>query len=102
MTTSIYFVLIIAGVAANSSFFSERLFYLLPLKGGRKGGWWRLLELVTWYFVCGGMAYFAEKRLGPVHSQKWEFYTVTVCLFLVFAAPGFIYRYLWRRTAAEA
>ncbi|HCA27474.1 MAG TPA: DUF2818 domain-containing protein [Betaproteobacteria bacterium] len=102
MTISIYFVLILAGVTANLSFFSERLFYLLPLKRGRKAGGWRMLELVTWYFICGGVAYLMEKRLGPVHHQKWEFYTVTACLFLVFAAPGFIYRYLWRRTAAEA
>ena len=41
----------------------------------------------------------SESRAGPVYRQRWEFYAVTVCLFLVFAYPGFIYRYLWRRPA---
>jgi hypothetical protein len=38
-----------------------------------------------------------EQQIAPRHSQNWEFYAVTACLFLVFAFPGFTYRYLWRR-----
>jgi hypothetical protein len=34
-----------------------------------------------------------EKKLnGEIYAQDWEFYAVTLCLFLVFALPGFIYR----------
>ncbi len=102
MITSIYFVLIVAGVAANLPFLNERLFLLLPLKSGRKAGQWRALELVTWYFVSGVIAYLVEGRIGPVHHQRWEFYVTTSALFLVFASPGFIYRYLWRHTVAAA
>lgn len=59
---------------------------------------WRLLELVTLYFVLGGIALLTEKKImGQTASQHWEFYATTACLFLVLATPGFIYRYLWRR-----
>jgi hypothetical protein len=30
---------------------------------------------------------------GEIYSQDWEFYAVALCLFLVFALPGFIYRH---------
>ncbi|HLA39718.1 MAG TPA: DUF2818 family protein, partial [Candidatus Glassbacteria bacterium] len=43
------------------------------------------------------LAWLVEKNLGPVHPQRWEFYATTACLFLVFAYPGFVYRFLWRR-----
>ena len=29
---------------------------------------------------------------------NWEFYAVTGSLFLVFAFPGFVYRYFWQRS----
>ena len=30
-------------------------------------------------------------------NLKWEFYAITFCLFRVFAYPGLIYRYFWRK-----
>lgn len=97
MNAAIVFLLLITFLAANLPWFSERLFYAIPLKNGKHLGW-RLLELVILYFVMGGIAYVTEKNImGQAASQHWEFYAVTACLFLVFAFPGFVYRYLWRR-----
>lgn len=33
------------------------------------------------------------KITGGNYSQQWEFYVATLCLFVVFALPGFIYHY---------
>ena len=69
------------------------------LKSGAvaKGLFWRFLELVVMFFVVGGIAMLLEGKLGDIHRQKWEFYAITAPLFVVFAYPGFVYRYLWRR-----
>jgi hypothetical protein len=96
MNTLHVVLILLALLAANLPWFSERLFYLLPLRDKHVG--WRLLELVILYFVVGGIALFAESaRMGQLAKQNWEFYAITACLFLVFAFPGFVYRYLWRR-----
>lgn len=56
--------------------------------------WMRLLEWLLLYFIVGGLALGLEsKATGGLHSQNWEFYAVTFCLFIVFALPGFIYRH---------
>ncbi|MFM9912557.1 MAG: DUF2818 family protein [Methylophilaceae bacterium] len=96
MNTSITILLLLAFLAANLPWFSERLFYVIPLKSKHFG--WHLLEIIILYFVMGGIAYLVEsKTMGQVAKQHWEFYAVTACLFLVFAFPGFVYRYLWRK-----
>jgi Protein of unknown function (DUF2818) len=88
-------VLLIALVAANLPFFSERLFFFIGLKTATKPFILRLLEWAVMYFLVGLIAYLLESKLGAAHKQNWEFYAVTVSLFLVFAYPGFVYRYLW-------
>lgn len=89
-------LLMLAAVFANLPFFTERIFFVMPVSGGKALGW-RLLELVVLYFIAGSVAWLMEGRIGQVHPQRWEFYAVTVCLFLVFAYPGFVWRYLWRK-----
>ena len=85
--------LVIAFVLANLPWLSQRCF--LILQSERKSPWLRLLEWLILYFVVGLMAWILEYRMmGEVHSQDWEFYVVTSSLFLVFAFPGFIYRYI--------
>jgi Protein of unknown function (DUF2818) len=86
----------LALVAANLPFASERIFFVITPKSGRKRFIWRLAELVVFYFVMGGAAWLLEAKLGAVHKQGWEFYAVTASLFLVFAYPGFVVRYLWK------
>jgi hypothetical protein len=90
-------LLLLALVLANLPFFSERILFLRAAPAAGKPLGWRLLELVILYFVTGAIAWLLESRAGQVHAQRWEFYAVTVCLFLVFAYPGYVYRYLWRK-----
>lgn len=90
-------------LAANLPWFSDKLFYLIPLRVAKnhhhgKSVAWCLLELVVLYFLMGAFVWYAEKAtLGNVAPQGWEFYTVTSCLFLVFAFPGFVYKVLWNK-----
>lgn len=78
---------------ANLPWLTERCFLILQCE--RKSAWLRLAEWFILYFVVGAGAILLEQRAtGGLHEQGWEFYTVTLALFLVFAFPGFIYRYI--------
>lgn len=88
-------LLLIALIAANLPFFSERIFFIIRVKGGKKHLGWRLLELIALYFLVGGAAWLLEARLSTPHQQRWEFYAITACMFAVFAYPGFVVKYLW-------
>lgn len=89
-------LILAALLAANLPWLSGRLFGLIPVR--RKHAGWCLLELVAGYFVVGALAWFSERAMaGQVASQHWEFYAITVCLFLVFSFPGFVWRTLWRK-----
>lgn len=87
----------LAVFAANIPFVNERLFLVIPIGRPIKPIWMRLLELVIFYVLVRVIAYLLEARAGNVFSQRWEFYAVTLCLFLVFAYPGFVLRYLRKR-----
>lgn len=90
-------LLLLAFLAANLPWFSNRFFYVISLQEQEKHLGWCLLELVILYFVMGGIAFYAEHAtLGQSSAQGWEFYAVTACLFLVFAFPGFVYKTLWK------
>lgn len=106
MTThaaSAWLVIVAAFAAANLPFVSHRLLGIVRLPGGRgKGLGLRLVELLVLYFVVGGGALLLEKREGQIAPQGWEFYAVTGALFLTFAFPGFVYRYLIKHRAAPA
>lgn len=97
MNFSTTLLLILAFVAANLPFLVERIFFIVRPKAGSKSFSWRLLELVVLFFAVGGIALLLEGKLGNIHPQNWEFYAVNASLFVVFAYPGFVYRYLWRR-----
>jgi hypothetical protein len=94
-TASIWLVLVLALIAANLPFVSQRLLGVLPLAGGKTLAV-RLGELVLLYFVVGGIGLLLENRLGQIAPRGWEFYAVTATLFLTFAFPGFVYRYLYK------
>ena len=94
LNLAVWVLLAIAVLAANLPWLSERLLFVFPAPGGEKSGWLRLAEWLLLYFLVGGIALGLEqKSFGERHAQDWEFYAVTLCLFLVFALPGFIYRY---------
>jgi hypothetical protein len=94
-TASIWIVILAAFAAANLPFVNDRLLAFLPWRG-RKPLVVRLGELVLLYFLVGGLGLLLENRAGQVSPQGWEFYAVTAALFVTFAFPGFIWRYLRR------
>ena len=92
-STAIILVLALAFIAANLPWISERILFIWKPENS-KSPWARLLEWLLLYFLMGAIAVGLEsKTMGETHAQDWEFYAVTVCLFLVFALPGFIYRH---------
>ena len=80
-------------MAANTPFLSHRFLALLTPEKSKTLGT-RFLELLIFYFVVGGIALLLESRAGQMAPQTWEFYAITATLFVTFAFPGFIYRYL--------
>ncbi len=90
---SVIAVIVLALLAANWPFITQRLFGVLPLAKG-KSLFVRLLELAALYFVVGGIGLMLEQGLGQIAPQKWEFYAVTATAFITFAFPGFVWRYL--------
>lgn len=96
-SAAIWALIVLAFVAANLPFLNHRLMLVLPLRGGHKSLAWRLVELVVWYAIVGGVGLLVERSVGQIHGQGWEFYAITAALFLTLAFPGFVYRYLLRR-----
>lgn len=94
-TASIWLVIVLAFGAANLPFVNQRLLAVAPLPRP-KTLLMRLVELVVMYFVVGGLGLLLEHRAGQIAPQKWEFYAITGALFITFAFPGFVYRYLLR------
>lgn len=97
-----WLVILLALVLANLPFLNERVFALVPLKGGTgqapsKPFLVRLIELAALYFAVGGIGRALEGRIGSVFPQTWEFYAITACMFLVLAFPGFVVRYLRKK-----
>ena len=98
-----WLVIVVALAAANLPFASERVFGFISLKPTQAGQArtkafaLRLLELLVLYFLVGLLAYALESRIGNVFAQRWEFYAITGCLFVVLAFPGFVFRYLRKR-----
>lgn len=96
-TYMVWVVLVAALAAANLPFVNERLFAVWPLKRAQKGVALRLLELAVLYILVGALGLAFEQRIGQIYPQGWEFYAVTLALFLTLAFPGFVMRYLVRR-----
>ncbi len=95
-TTSIWIVIALALAGANLPFVTQRLFGLVTLSSPKSLGL-RLLELVVFYFLVGGVGLLLEQRAGQIAPQGWEFYAVTGALFVTLAFPGFVWRYLVQR-----
>jgi hypothetical protein len=96
MSAEAYAWIVIAAalVAANLPFLNERLLGVFKRKAATKSLRLRLFELLIFYGLVAVVAFFAERQLGPVYAQRWEFYATTVTLFVTLAFPGFVWRYL--------
>ena len=113
-TVAVWLLIVIALAAANLPFINERLFALIPLRSSGdvasdvvasdqvkvrdKSFFLRLIELLVLYGLVGSLGYLFESTLGNPFKQRWEFYAITFSLFVVLAFPGFVIRYLMRRS----
>jgi hypothetical protein len=94
-TASIWLVLVLAFCAANLPFLTQRVLGVIPLARGKNLAI-RLGELLLLYCLVGGIGLLLEQHAGQISPQGWEFYAVTGALFLTFAFPGFVWRYLFK------
>ena len=98
-SSAVWLVLVMALFGANAPFMSDRMFLVVPLKA-QKSWWQRVAEIVLLYFAVVGLSLALEQRLGQIYPQHWQFYAVSLAMFVVLAFPGFVMRYLVRRVPA--
>lgn len=90
-------VIIAAAVLANLSFISRRPFGVLPRRT-LKSAWLHVSELGAAYLVFLYFCLWMERaEHGVAYSQGWEFYAASLCVFLVFGFPGFVFRFFVSR-----
>lgn len=102
-SVAVWLLIALALLSANLPFLTEKVFALLPYRRGAtaaaKPFWLRLAEVLVSYLIVGAIGFAFESALGNRFSQGWQFYAITLCLYLVMAYPGFVYRYLYRRAS---
>jgi hypothetical protein len=88
-------LLLLALLLANAPFVFSRFLGLGANKTQKPA--WLVLELLLAYgiFVVLGRA--IEAYFGQNAPQAWQFYAVSLCLFLCMAFPGFVWRYLLKK-----
>lgn len=89
-------VVLLAGfVLASLPLLNKRGLFALPLLKTNKAGWLRLVEFLCAYGLWLLIARFFESQLGPIAHQDWQFYTITLMLFVIAAFPAFAWKVLW-------
>lgn len=90
---AVWLLLVTAIILANIPWlFSTRLFLFIEV--GVKKFWVNLAEWFLYFVLMGFFSYMLEmKVMGHVKEQQWEFYVVTLFMFMIFSFPGVIYRY---------
>lgn len=91
-------LLVLAACLANLPFITERFFGLMPRPVKTIG--WRLLELLVYYGIFIAIGRGLESYVGRMQPQAWQFYAITLLVFIVLAYPGFVFRYLRRSRGA--
>lgn len=103
-TLAIVVLIGLMAIAANIPFLSERVLGLVPWRRAGvpvvKSFWLRLAEVLVFYTIVILIGFAFESQLGNRFYQGWQFYAITLALFLVCAYPGFVWRYLMRRRGA--
>jgi hypothetical protein len=87
--------------AASLPFFVPRWGFVFVRPGAKPFLMYAFESLVLFALVVIAFLVW-EARSGTRAPQDWEFYTVIVCLWLVAAFPGFVWRFLLRGKAARA
>lgn len=91
---TVWLMLAVFFFIANLPWMGSRVFFIFPMKS--KPLWIRFLELLAYYFLSLLVgALFETEFSGNIYQQEWEFFVITLSLFLVLSAPGVIYRYQW-------
>ncbi|WP_235914887.1 DUF2818 family protein [Pelistega ratti] len=54
------------------------------------------IELIVFIVFIVSIGFFIESHYANRFSQSWQFYAIGICLFLVLAFPGFVWRHLMR------
>lgn len=62
----------------------------------------RLLEFLVLFVLMGVLGFAFEASQGNVFPQRWEFYAIGLCLYVVLGYPGFVFRYLVKRRRGVA
>ncbi len=90
---AVWLLLVIAVILANIPWIlSNRIFIFIRVES--KSFVINMLEWLLYFILTGIFAYLLEnKSMGHVQPQDWEFYAITFFMFMIFAFPGFIYRY---------
>ena len=94
----VYFLVALSLLLANTPFLMHRILGIVKVIQPKSLGL-RLLELVFFYGVVGGVGLLLEQSLGQIAPQGWEFYAITGTLFVTLAFPGFVYRYLLKHSS---
>lgn len=81
-------------VLANWPFFTEKKFFLFGL--GFKTMGFRIVELSVGFALLLAIGFGLEASIGRLQTQTWNFYAISLCVFLLMAYPGFVWRYLRR------
>ena len=95
-SVQVWILIALAVAAANLPFLSQRVLGVWAAREGKPLGW-RLGELLVLYLLVGGVGMVMENNLSQNAPQGWQFYAVTLALFVTLAFPGFVYRYLAHR-----
>ena len=94
---SAWVLIVLAVIAANLPWVTDRVFLVWKPASGRKSTWQCLAAWLVMYLLIGLIAFGLERKtIGQIHAQDWEFFSVTFFLFVVFALPDFIYRVEFR------
>lgn len=91
---AVFTLFLVAMFLANLPWLNERIFVFISTADHHKKLWMCLIEWFCYFIVWLILGFGVEKKImGEISRQGWEFYVITLCLFVVFALPGFIYRY---------
>lgn len=56
----------------------------------------RLFELLTMYFLVGSVGFMIEAYFANSVPQQWQFYAISLSIFVVLGFPGFVWRHLMK------
>ena len=90
-----WLVITLGFVFANAPFFSGKLLYVI--KKALPYSLVVLANLLVSFVFLAVIFRVLEQSSGVLHAQQWEFYATAVCLFLIFAIPGFVAKVLYKK-----